>query len=147
MQRTSGAKPNTKIVIKGGTVKKNSQADFLKQQGNAFFNSNEHEKAIDSYNRCIPNIPDSDHSFRTIVYSNRAQCYIKLKKYENAYQDANTALNYDANHLKSIQRRGTAAYYTQRLRQARRDFLRALALEYSEQISEYLKKVTEQIDK
>jgi hypothetical protein len=27
MQRTSGAKPNTKIVIKGGSVKKNSLAD------------------------------------------------------------------------------------------------------------------------
>ena len=30
MQRTSGAAPNTKIVIKGGSVKKNSMADQLK---------------------------------------------------------------------------------------------------------------------
>ena len=27
MQRTSGARPNTKIVIKGGSVKKNTMAD------------------------------------------------------------------------------------------------------------------------
>ena len=27
MQRTSGAKPNTKVVIKGGTIKKNTMAD------------------------------------------------------------------------------------------------------------------------
>jgi len=27
MQRTSGAKPNTKIVIKGGTIKKSSMAE------------------------------------------------------------------------------------------------------------------------
>lgn len=27
MQRTSGAKPNTKVVIKGGTIKKNTLAD------------------------------------------------------------------------------------------------------------------------
>jgi len=53
MQRTSGAKPNTKIVIKGGTVKKNSMADQLKQQGNAFFMSLEYEKAIDNYSRCL----------------------------------------------------------------------------------------------
>jgi len=27
MKRTSGARPNTKVVIKGGSVKKNSSAD------------------------------------------------------------------------------------------------------------------------
>jgi hypothetical protein len=30
LKLTSGAKPNTKIVIKGGTIKKNSQAEELK---------------------------------------------------------------------------------------------------------------------
>jgi len=30
MKRSSGARPHTKIVIKGGTVKKNSMADQLK---------------------------------------------------------------------------------------------------------------------
>jgi tetratricopeptide (TPR) repeat protein len=79
MQRTSGAKPNTKIVIKGGTVKKSNMADTLKQQGNAFFMSLEYDKAIDCYTRCLPHIPESDHLMNTIVYSNRAQCYIKLK--------------------------------------------------------------------
>lgn len=53
MQRTSGARPNTKLVIKGGTVKNNSMADQLKQQGNAFFMSLEFEKAIDCYTRCL----------------------------------------------------------------------------------------------
>ena len=82
MQRTSGAKPGTKIVIKGGSVKKSGQADQLKLQGNAFFMSLEYEKAIDCYTRCFPHIPESDHLLRTVVFSNRAQCYIKLKKYE-----------------------------------------------------------------
>jgi hypothetical protein len=30
MRLTSGAKPNTKLIIKGGTIKKNSMADQLK---------------------------------------------------------------------------------------------------------------------
>ena len=30
MQRTSGAKPNTKLIVKGGSVKKNTMADQLK---------------------------------------------------------------------------------------------------------------------
>ena len=116
MQRTSGARPGTKIVIKGGTVKKSGQADQLKLQGNAFFLSLEFEKAIDCYTRCYPHIPESDHLLKTVVLSNRAQCHIKLKKYEQAFLDADAAVRIDPNHLKSIQRRGTAAYYTQRLR-------------------------------
>ena len=87
-RRTSGAKPNTKLVIKGGTVKKSTMADTLKLQGNAFFMSLEYEKAIDCYTRCIPHLPESDHNLSCIVYSNRAQCYIKLHKYESAYSDA-----------------------------------------------------------
>lgn len=131
MQRTSGARPNTKIVIKGGTVQKSNMADLMKTQGNAFFMSLEYEKAIDCYTRCLPHIPESDHNLHTIVFSNRAQCHIKLRKYESAFTDADEAIKWDPNHLKSIQRRGTAAYYTQRLRQARKDFMHSLSIEYS----------------
>lgn len=116
LQRTSGARPNTKVVIKGGTIKKNTLADQLKAEGNAFFASLDFDRAIEKYTRCIPEVPESDHNLRTIVYSNRSQCYIKLKKYENAYMDADKALTYDPSHLKSIQRRGTASYYTGRFR-------------------------------
>ena len=72
MQRTSGARPNTKLVIKGGTIKKSGQADQLKIQGNAYFASLEYEKAIDCYDRCFPKIDDSDHNLKTIVLSNTA---------------------------------------------------------------------------
>jgi len=47
--------------------------------------------------------------------------------------------------LKSIQRRGTSAYYTQRLRQARKDFIHSLSLEYSKQFDEYLEIVNKKI--
>ncbi len=72
MQRTSGAKPNTKIVIKGGSVQKNSMAEQLKQQGNAYFVSLDYERAIDCYTRCITHIPESDHVMRCLVFSNRS---------------------------------------------------------------------------
>lgn len=145
MQRTSGAKPNTRIVIKGGSVKKSNMADNLKAQGNAFFISLEYEKAIDCYTRCFPHIPESDHSLHTVVLSNRAQCHIKMKKYELAFQDANAALKFDPNHLKSIQRRGTAAYYTGRLRQAKKDFIHSLKIEPSKLFTEYLDFVEKKI--
>lgn len=82
-----------------------------------------------------------------VVYSNRAQCQIKLKKYECAFQDASLALSHDPNHMKSINRHGTAAYYTNRLRIARKDFNHSLSIEFSTQIAEYLIKVNKGIEK
>lgn len=147
MKRSSGARPNMKLVIKGGTVKKSGEADRLKLQGNAFFVSLEYEKAIDTYTRCIPHIPESDHTLKCVVYSNRSQCHIKMKNYEKAFQDADQALKSDQNHLKSIQRRGTAAYYTQRMRQARKDFIHSLSIDYNSQFEDYLRKANTEIDK
>jgi len=92
----------------------------------------EYDKAIDCYDRCFDKIDDSDHNLKTIVLSNKAQCYIKLKKYSKAYDQADLAIKFDPNHLKSIQRRGTAAYYTQKYRQARKDFMHSLTLEFSD---------------
>jgi len=49
--------------------------------------------------------------------------------------------------LKSIQRRGTAAYFTKRLRVARKDFMHSLSIEFSSQIQDYLRKVNEGISR
>ena len=70
-----------------------------------------------------------------------------MKNYEKAFQDADQALKSDQNHLKSIQRRGTAAYYTQRMRQARKDFIHSLSIDYNSQFEDYLRKANTEIDK
>jgi len=88
MQRTSGAAPNTTLVIKGGLRKQVTVAEEFKQQGNSYFLSLEYTKAIDCYNKCIGAIEDyptkskvADDEMRKLVLSNRAQAYIKLKIY------------------------------------------------------------------
>jgi hypothetical protein len=60
------------MVIKGGTVKKNTKAEELKLQGNSYFTSLEYEKAIDSYSRCLEVVAVNDLELKKIVYSNRA---------------------------------------------------------------------------
>lgn len=49
MQRTSGAKPNTQLVVKGGSVKNNSISEQMKAAGNSYFQSLDFQKAIDCY--------------------------------------------------------------------------------------------------
>ena len=59
---------------------------------------------------------------RKIVLSNRAQSYIKTRKYREAEVDADQALSIDPGHIKSVQRRGTAKYYLNKYKEALKDF-------------------------
>jgi tetratricopeptide (TPR) repeat protein len=102
MARTSGASPNTSIVIKGGLRKQLSIAEEFKAQGNSYFVSLEYSKAIDCYNKCLKAIDDfptanaaADNEMRKLVLSNRSQAYLKLKVHQKAYDDAHAALQID----------------------------------------------------
>ena len=55
-KRSSGAAPNTKIVVKGARQKVISFAEECKLQGNAFFVSLDYAKAIECYSKCISEI-------------------------------------------------------------------------------------------
>ena len=72
MQLTSGAKPNTKLVIKGGTVKPSSEAELLKQQGNSYFVSLEYDNALHAYTQCLEKMESNATEMRVVVLSNRA---------------------------------------------------------------------------
>jgi hypothetical protein len=51
-------------------------------------------------------------------------------------------------HIKSLGRRGTAAFYLKKFKQAKLDFLRVLQLEPTNNaFAEYLKKTLERLDK
>lgn len=153
MQRTSGAAPNTSIVVKGGLRKQVSLAEEFKTQGNSYFVSLEYSKAIDCYTRCLKAIEDfptqnraADFEMKKIVLSNRSQAYIKMKVFQKAFDDANAALQIDYVHTKSVGRRGTAAYYLKNFKQAKLDFLQGLQLEpQNTQFAEYLKKTLEKL--
>lgn len=82
-----------------------------------------------------------------VVLSNRSQSYLKLKKYQEAESDADAALGFEAEHLKSLQRRGTARYYLGKYRLSLKDFSLAQSLQFTQQIAEYQKKVLEKMDK
>lgn len=82
-----------------------------------------------------------------IVLSNRSQSYLKLKKHHEAESDADAALGFDSDHLKSLQRRGTARYYLGKLRLSTKDFNLAQSIQFTPLIAEYQKKVQEKLEK
>ena len=147
LKMTSGARPNTKIVIRGGTVKPIQEAEILKQQGNSYFVSLNYKEAIDCYSRCLERVAANDNEMRKIVLSNRAQSFLKLGKHREAELDADAALTIDSTHLKSLQRRGTARYYLGKLRESQRDLMRSLDQEANATIAGYLKKINEKMER
>lgn len=60
----------------------------LKDQGNKAFLSKDYDKAIELYSSAI-----KLDNYNPILYSNRAQCYLNLKKFELAYNDCIKGLN------------------------------------------------------
>lgn len=142
------------MVVKGG--KRNvSICEEFKTQGNSYFISLEYAKAIECYTRCIQAIDDKRDSkvkepeaMKTIVLSNRAQAYLKLKAYNRAFEDADGALKLDPKHIKSLGRRGTASYYLGNIKEAQLDFFKTLELEPTNKLFlEYLKKTEEKLIK
>ncbi|CAG9861906.1 unnamed protein product [Phyllotreta striolata] len=67
----------------------------LKEQGNRLFNLRKYEEAINCYSKAIIKNPDIAHYF-----TNRALCYLKLLKYEQACVDCRRALDMDSNLVK-----------------------------------------------
>ncbi|XP_065213683.1 E3 ubiquitin-protein ligase CHIP [Planococcus citri] len=67
----------------------------LKEQGNKLFNMRKYDEAIICYSKAIiknPSIPT--------YFTNRALCYLKLKRWELTCQDCRNALDLDSNHVK-----------------------------------------------
>ena len=97
---TSGARPNTTIVVKGARQSQLSFAEESKLQGNAYFVSLDYTKAIECYSRCLNNIDNAKdahliadpNEMKKLVLSNRSQAYLKLKAYAKAFDDSNRAL-------------------------------------------------------
>ena len=80
MQRTSGAAPNTKIVVKGGLRKQLPLAEEFKSQGNSYFVSLEYANAIECYSKCIDAVENHPSTkliakpveMKMLAFSNRA---------------------------------------------------------------------------
>ncbi|KAG5674702.1 hypothetical protein PVAND_004654 [Polypedilum vanderplanki] len=67
----------------------------LKDHGNKLFAARKYEDAISCYSKAIIKNPNNPTYF-----TNRALCYIKLKRYESSSQDCRRALDMDQNLIK-----------------------------------------------
>uniref|UniRef100_A0A8C6ZQS1 Sperm associated antigen 1 n=2 Tax=Nothoprocta TaxID=8806 RepID=A0A8C6ZQS1_NOTPE len=75
----------------------------LKNEGNDFVKKGKYEEAVNKYSECLKLNPKE-----CTVYTNRALCYLKLFKYEEAKQDCDHVLQMEDSNIKAFYRRALA---------------------------------------
>lgn len=100
------------------------EAIVEKEKGNKFVKNQEWEQAIKCYTKAI-----DCYSYDPIFYANRALCYLKLSKYEEAENDCNLSLKLDDTYVKAYQRRAAARMMLNKLEHAEVDLQKVLIME------------------
>lgn len=102
----------------------------LKDQGNRLYNLRKYEDAINCYSKAIIKNPDIAHYF-----TNRALCYLKLLKWDNATTDCRRALDMDPNLVKGHFFLGQALKEIGNLDEAIKHLQRALDLSKEQKLN------------
>uniref|UniRef100_A0A3Q2P463 Sperm associated antigen 1a n=1 Tax=Fundulus heteroclitus TaxID=8078 RepID=A0A3Q2P463_FUNHE len=76
---------------------------LLKHEGNSLVKNGQYQEALEKYSECL-----SVKSDECAVYTNRAICFLKLRRYEEAKQDCDSALQLDPANKKAFYRRALA---------------------------------------
>uniref|UniRef100_A0A8C5CYS8 UNC-45/Cro1/She4 central domain-containing protein n=1 Tax=Gadus morhua TaxID=8049 RepID=A0A8C5CYS8_GADMO len=104
-----------------------AEANQLKDEGNAYFQSGEIDKAIESYTQAIKLCKDK--KVLAIIYRNRSACYLKKENYTTAASDASRAIDVDAADIKALYRRCQALEKLGKLDMAFKDVQRCATIE------------------
>lgn len=89
-----------------------------KDAGNRFFSNGDTKKAIESYTNAIRKLSDESMSDPSILFSNRAQAYIKESNYVDGLQDCLDAIRYNRKNGKAYYRKGLCLLEIGRLEEA-----------------------------
>uniref|UniRef100_A0A8C5T031 Sperm-associated antigen 1 n=1 Tax=Malurus cyaneus samueli TaxID=2593467 RepID=A0A8C5T031_9PASS len=104
----------------------------LKSEGNEFFKSGQFGEAVLRYSEAIDYVTGlGDPDDLSILYSNRAACYLKEGNCSDCIQDCNRALELQPFSLKPLLRRAMANESMERYRQAYIDYKTILQIDSS----------------
>ena len=133
------AEPRTKVLVKGGRTQV-SEAERLKDQANLSFAGHDYEKALKQYQESLTMEPTEE--LKTILFSNRAECFLRLRKYHESIAEAEKALAVNSNHTKSYLRKAKAKAFLNKFNESIQDLESALSIEpENKALAQELKKV------
>ncbi|CDH53530.1 dnaj homolog subfamily c member 7 isoform 1 [Lichtheimia corymbifera JMRC:FSU:9682] len=111
-------------------LKKARALDSHKEKGNAAFKTNQLQEAFDSYSAALEIDPEND-ALNAKLYSNRAAVLQKLKKFQEALEDCNKAIELDPDFNKVYSRRAACYMELEEYEEAVRDYRRLTEVDAS----------------
>ncbi|KAM8927219.1 tetratricopeptide repeat protein 12 [Pelodytes ibericus] len=116
-------------------------ANALKELGNEAFARGDYATAVQRYTEGLDKLKDMQ-----VLYTNRAQAYIKLEKYQDALTDCEWALKCDNNFIKAYVQMGRAYLGLKDYNKARTCYLKVIQTDSSQEklVKGYLNKVDSQ---
>lgn len=85
-------------------LNKAKRCEAYKEQGNDLIKHHKHREAIAKYSEAL-SLDPYNKKLNSIIYSNRALCYMKIGEKIKALEDLNKSLELDPNYTKSLVRR------------------------------------------
>ncbi|PRQ37668.1 putative 43kDa postsynaptic protein [Rosa chinensis] len=109
------------------------QANEVKLEGNGLFGNGHYEEALSKYELALQLAPDMPSSveLRSICHSNRAICFSKLGKYDDAVKEFTKALELNPSYMKALIRRAEAHEKLEHFEEAIADMKKILELDPS----------------
>ncbi|GAB6029698.1 hypothetical protein CHUAL_005421 [Chamberlinius hualienensis] len=101
-----------------------SNSTKLKDEGNVHFKNGDYEKALSCYTKALKLKETNSSNEESILYKNRAACYLKLSNYEKAVEDCDKSLSLCPGDTKSLYRRIQAHEQLGRFDEAYKDALK-----------------------
>ncbi|XP_020590695.1 tetratricopeptide repeat protein 1 [Phalaenopsis equestris] len=110
-----------------------NQANNAKAEGNKLFGSGLYDEALSQYESALQiasEVPSSEE-VRSMCHANRAVCFSKLGKYDDAIKESNKALELNPSYVKALFRRGEAHEKLEHYEEAIADMKKIIELDPS----------------
>ncbi|KAL5017636.1 hypothetical protein ScPMuIL_007225 [Solemya velum] len=108
------------------------QAQEEKEEGNKLFKEASYKEARKHYTRALKLCPLSFKKDRSIMFSNRAACKMRMELYEEAIKDSTSALDLNPLYLKALMRRAELYEKNEKLEDALGDYQKILEMDPSQ---------------
>jgi DnaJ family protein C protein 7 len=109
-------------------LEKVNTIESVKNKGNEIFKQKKYEEAIEEYTKILEFDPNNK-KFNSLILANRALCYQKLKKNEEALRDSNQSIKLNPFYARGYIKRGNVYMELNMFDDARADFQKAKDLD------------------
>lgn len=108
------------------------EAQSLKEKGNQEFKESRFQEAVKLYTKALLICPLTFSKDRSIMFSNRAACYMRMSKNKKAIEDSCSALELNPNYLKALIRRAELYEKEEKLDEALEDYKKIVEMDPSQ---------------